>query len=106
MPLFSYAESAFNSHDQIRLLTLLPTKNPSSETLGEGIFSIAPLLESVNWADKPPYIALSYTWGNSTQLESILVNGQTTDITISLYEALRELQSDKPVRLWVDAICP
>jgi hypothetical protein len=105
MPLFSYAESAFNPHDQIRLLTLLPPKNPSSEKLGEGIFSIVTLLESVNWADKPPYIALSYTWGNSTQLESILINGQTTDITIGLYEALRELQSDKPVRLWVDAIC-
>jgi hypothetical protein len=101
---FSYDESAFNSHDQIRLLTLLPRKN-SSENLDKGIFSIATLLESVNWADKPPYIALSYTWGDSTHLESILVNGQTTDITISLYEALHELQSNEPIQIWVDAIC-
>jgi hypothetical protein len=101
---FSYEESAFNSHDQIRLLTLLPRKN-FSENLDKGIFSIATLLESVNCADKPPYIALSYTWGDSTHLESILVNGQTTNITISLYEALHELQSDEPTQIWVDAIC-
>ncbi|KAE9368056.1 HET-domain-containing protein [Stipitochalara longipes BDJ] len=104
MPPFSYDDSAFNFHDQIRLLTLLPRKIPS-EKLEEGIFSITTLLEPVNWTDKPPYIALSYTWGNSIQLETILVNGQTIDITIKLFEALRELQSDKPVRLWVDAIC-
>lgn len=68
MPPISYAESAFNSHDQIRLLTLLPPRTPLKK-LDEGTFSITTLLESVNWADKPPYIALSYTWGNSSARE-------------------------------------
>ncbi|TVY49111.1 hypothetical protein LCER1_G007619 [Lachnellula cervina] len=42
---------------------------------------------------------LCHTRGAIHQLESILVNGQTADIIIDLYKALRDLQWDKPIRL-------
>ncbi|PMD46045.1 HET-domain-containing protein [Hyaloscypha variabilis F] len=105
MSQFNYAESCFHSQTQIRLLTLLPPRQLSPENLDQPAISISTSLEAVNWKDKPPYVALSYTWGDPTLLKTVLVNGQTLEITVNLHEALRQLQTDQPVRLWVDAIC-
>lgn len=54
----------------------------------------------------PPFEALSYVWGTSLGSESILVNGDTLDIMISLAEALRHLRLPDRVRfIWAGAIC-
>jgi hypothetical protein len=105
MSQFNYAESSFYSQTQIRLLTLLPPRQLSPENLDQPAISISTSLEAVNWKDKPPYVALSYAWGDPTLLKTVLVNDQTLEITVNLHEALRQLQTAQPVRLWVDAIC-
>jgi hypothetical protein len=119
MSSFDYAQTAFMSREQIRLLTLLPATPLSSEDSNEKAISIHTSLRAVNWADKPPYIAVSYMWGDPTILEKILVNNQTFEITVNLHEALCNLQTHGPVHqthgpvhqthgpvhLWVDAIC-
>ena len=105
MPPFQYSEASFNPKKQIRLLTLLPAAQCSPKDLDQSVIPISTLLESVDWTDKPPYIAVSYTWGDATSLETILVNGQALKITVNLHEALCQLQTDEPVRLWTDAIC-
>jgi Heterokaryon incompatibility protein (HET) len=105
MTSFDYAQSAFNSREQIRILTLLPATPPSSDESGEKLGLIHTSLEAVNWADKPPYIALSYMWGDQTLPETILVNERTFAIGANLHQALRQLQTENPICLWVDAIC-
>ena len=105
MPPFRYSAAPLNPKKQIRLLTLLPATQCSPEDLDQSASPISTLLESVNWTDKPLYTAVSYTWGDATRLETILVNGQALEITVNLHEVLRQLQTDKPVRLWADAIC-
>ncbi|CAN9343177.1 unnamed protein product [Alternaria sp. RS040] len=64
----------------------------------------------------PPYEALSYTWGRSTDVFTLYQEPEISDssgtlktvskITRGLYEALLQLrQRTKPRILWVDAIC-
>jgi hypothetical protein len=105
MTSFDYGQTAFNSREQIRILTLLPATPPSSNKSGKQLISIHTSLEAVNWADKPPYIALSYMWGDQTHPETILINEQTFAIGANLHEALRQLQTEEPICLWVDGIC-
>ncbi|ESZ91946.1 hypothetical protein SBOR_7691 [Sclerotinia borealis F-4128] len=56
---------------------------------------------------KPPlYEALSYVWGDATNTNSILVNGEAFEITTNLETALRYLRTPLEIRvLWIDAIC-
>ncbi|KAK4164665.1 heterokaryon incompatibility protein-domain-containing protein [Cladorrhinum sp. PSN259] len=73
-----------------------------------------------NSADNPDYEALSYTWGERSEQEMVLVQNtnpaemtvdqtwhwQHFEISKRLAEALRHLRrSDDPRSLWVDAIC-
>ncbi|KAK0662115.1 heterokaryon incompatibility protein-domain-containing protein [Cercophora samala] len=59
------------------------------------------------------YVALSYTWGDSTARKQIKVNGRPAFITENLYEALTHILSlDGDLAslleshdLWVDALC-
>ncbi|KAH7250040.1 heterokaryon incompatibility protein-domain-containing protein [Fusarium redolens] len=56
----------------------------------------------------PNYVALSYTWGNCRTPRTITINGVTQWITTNLDLALRTLraeQQQKPVTIWVDALC-
>lgn len=105
MSSFQYSEASFDPKTQIRLLTLLPAAQYSPEDLDQSVIPVSTVLESVDWTDSLPYIAVSYTWGEAARLKTILVNGQTLEITVSLHEALCQLQTDEPVRLWADAIC-
>ncbi|TVY90708.1 hypothetical protein LAWI1_G002622 [Lachnellula willkommii] len=56
-----------------------------------------------------PFEALSYTWGDHSELHRILVRGQKRcflHITGNLESALRHLRySDKTRLLWIDALC-
>ena len=58
------------------------------------------------WGD---FMALSYTWGDPTQLRAIRVNGQPLAVTKNVEACLRVLRGKPYVRagwrLWIDAIC-
>jgi hypothetical protein len=43
----------------------------------------------------PPYLALSYVWGKSTDREPIACNGHILQITVSLAQALRRLRPSR-----------
>ncbi|KAE9583540.1 hypothetical protein CGMCC3_g433 [Colletotrichum fructicola] len=56
------------------------------------------------------YDALSYTWGDLSSTEVIVVNGTETSVTRNLRLALQNLRhrsqdQNEPARLWVDSIC-
>jgi Heterokaryon incompatibility protein (HET) len=53
----------------------------------------------------PPYIALSYTWGNSTNTIVILVNKNEVKITANLCTALLRLRAEGITYIWADALC-
>lgn len=88
---------------EIRLLTLLP--GGLDEPL-ECSISTASLNENAE------YNALSYVWGDAVATApvspAILLNGDTFPVTPNLYSALQHLRAqleDKPLRLWIDAVC-
>ncbi|KAF4624621.1 hypothetical protein G7Y89_g13548 [Cudoniella acicularis] len=55
---------------------------------------------------KPPYEALSYTWGDAKKRRDNFVDGYIFSITTNLEIALRYLRrSDEARTLWVDALC-
>lgn len=58
------------------------------------------------WGD---YAALSYVWGDEGKISRIIVNGQETEVTQNLEEALRAFRDGREFetgfKLWVDAIC-
>lgn len=82
--------------DQIRLLHLFPSLKEEAQ--------VQCSLESFD--RPPPYIALSYTWGDQNDTRKILVNGQIFEATKNLEEALNHLRHRKEkLYFWVDAIC-
>jgi hypothetical protein len=65
-------------------------------------------LVHVNLNDQLEYEALSYTWGESSNTSTIVVNetGHTLEVTVNCETALRALRKDDEERvLWIDAIC-
>ena len=82
--------------DQIRLLNLFPSSKQEAQ--------IQCSLESFD--KPPPYIALSYTWGDQNNTRKILVNDQVFKATKNLEDALKHLRHrDERLYFWVDAIC-
>ncbi|RYP57205.1 hypothetical protein DL769_009630 [Monosporascus sp. CRB-8-3] len=59
----------------------------------------------------PPYMALSYVWGDAKTRLPISVNGSVVSITQNLHEALSSLRKsemgmgEEVLTLWVDALC-
>ncbi|KAK3322837.1 heterokaryon incompatibility protein-domain-containing protein [Apodospora peruviana] len=52
------------------------------------------------------YEALSYVWGDSTERNEILLDGQPMSITRNLWTALKYIrQPDASRTLWIDAVC-
>jgi hypothetical protein len=52
------------------------------------------------------YVALSYVWGSTDDLQNIYLEGHEFKITGNLSEALYNLREEKrATRLWADAIC-
>ncbi|KAK0623968.1 heterokaryon incompatibility protein-domain-containing protein [Immersiella caudata] len=83
-------------HD-IRLLHLEP---------GQFNDNVKCTLHHVNMGERPPYIALSYVWGDAAVRAPILRNGTNVCVTASLANALRRLREpDRPVTVWADALC-
>jgi hypothetical protein len=87
------------SDQQIRLFQLLPGRNDSQI---QGSFQFTDL------STCPPYIALSYTWGDQAGEKSISFDsGQTMMVGRNLWSFLRCQQSiiTRPTLFWIDAIC-
>jgi Heterokaryon incompatibility protein (HET) len=55
----------------------------------------------------PAYVALSYMWGDASNTQDILVNGQTVSVRKNLALALISLQKSLAdgSYIWIDAIC-
>lgn len=85
------------SKDEIRLLELY------SGDFGEDIKCS---IRHVPLASTLEYTALSYTWGDPKIRKAIVVDGQTLEVTVNLFDALRNLRSSQRTQtLWVDAVC-
>lgn len=81
---------------EIRLVRILPAR----------MSTIKCEIEHVSLEAPPPYIAISYAWGDAAQTGRIDLDGISIPIAISLYSALEALREKKdPVRVWVDALC-
>jgi hypothetical protein len=89
--------------DAIRLLRLQPSLDRKSDLRCE----LFPTRLSY-WKNEifEHYTALSYVWGQTTQADSLVVNGVPFFVTENLQSALRDLRDKERSRLlWVDAIC-
>ncbi|KAK0644445.1 heterokaryon incompatibility, partial [Cercophora newfieldiana] len=54
----------------------------------------------------PPYVALSYVWGDSALRKPIFVGTKQLQVTENLESALNHFaEDDKTVIIWVDALC-
>ncbi|KAK1244940.1 hypothetical protein MKX08_004569 [Trichoderma sp. CBMAI-0020] len=87
---------------EIRLLRLEPRGGPSAE--------IRASLIKYNLQERPTEItsfqALSYTWGNSSITNNIIINGVKLPVADNLYSFLLHRQeTNQGIDLWVDAIC-
>ncbi|KAF2750086.1 HET-domain-containing protein, partial [Sporormia fimetaria CBS 119925] len=94
------------SRRQIRLLEILPVWKTDRQT------PISARLVIVSLDDEPDYSALSYTWGDGTTTNHIIVDGKRIGCTANLHHALNDLRSNPwdvikktPKRIWVDAVC-
>lgn len=88
---------------EFRLLSVWPASSTESPV-------IADLFVERLQSPHVHYNALSYTWGDSSSIEVIVVNGRETPFTKNLRLALQNLRqrsqsSGDPIRIWVDSIC-
>lgn len=85
----------------IQLLDLLPHK-------GEDDAPIECKTKRALLEDEPEYEALSYVWGDPTNLGivEVLVEGKMVPVTSNLHAALRRLRlADRTRTLWIDQLC-
>jgi hypothetical protein len=91
--------------DEIRIITLFPGEK-DTPLVCELNISALPITCSIAVADMPKYEALSYVWGAQENLSTLTLNGQTYYITRNLESALRGIRfPDRPVVIWIDALC-
>lgn len=54
----------------------------------------------------PPYVALSYVWGDAANTRTVVCDLTPTSVTLNLEQALSVIWKAHPsMRLWADAIC-
>ncbi|KAL8627254.1 hypothetical protein Q9189_007044 [Teloschistes chrysophthalmus] len=85
------------SVQQIRLMRWKKTQDPDE---------IEVELETYQIDQCPPFNALSYAWGDPSELQVMTLNGLRHAVTRNLYSALKHLQpqlEDQP--MWIDALC-
>nr|OQO17849.1 hypothetical protein B0A51_15511 [Rachicladosporium sp. CCFEE 5018] len=80
----------------IRLITLLP---------GRAHDQIRLKLQHVDFANPPPYCALSYVWGTPEPRCNVWIGDQTFEIGPNLYAALSQIRSkNAALIIWIDAV--
>ncbi|RMZ75474.1 hypothetical protein DV738_g5461, partial [Chaetothyriales sp. CBS 135597] len=73
-------------------------------TSASGVLSLR--ITQFSKTKRPPYTAVSYTWGTSSQLLSIRINGRPFQIHQNLWHLLFHLRQRGESRfLWIDALC-
>jgi hypothetical protein len=96
-----------------------PLEDPNSTIRLINILSITPdiccKLRVVSLENKPVFSALSYMWGDTTEQETVVVDGRPTSVTTNLAHALRDVFGQwsngchtapgETQWLWADAIC-
>jgi Heterokaryon incompatibility protein (HET) len=81
----------------IRLLDIMP---------GSFDGPILCALRDVSLISAPPFNALSYNWGSSTECTPIICNNSKTEVTYNLFAALRRLRHLQDSRtVWADGLC-
>jgi hypothetical protein len=97
-----YGYQELNKHTrEIRLLTL--RGDAFDSTANEIVLQSS--IRTVSLNDKPPYYALSYTWGTGSLEKSLAIDKSNLPITESLHDALRHLQHLGGTQIWIDQIC-
>lgn len=90
-----------SSKDEIRLLRILPTANPTAPLeLELGVFSLQ--------SDESNFQALSYTWETPSEsgVRDLTLCGRSHSVTSNLHAALRRLRQKQSTRvIWIDALC-
>ncbi|KAH8765695.1 hypothetical protein F5882DRAFT_303786, partial [Hyaloscypha sp. PMI_1271] len=90
------------SRNSVRLLRLRPAPDSS--------WAIRCSLFHTTLEEAPPYIALSYAWGDTNSSFPILVDSDTVSVTKNLRHALLRLRPKGGEKagdlvVWIDAIC-
>ncbi|KAK5120826.1 hypothetical protein LTR85_005893 [Meristemomyces frigidus] len=62
-------------------------------------------LSKASLLDPPVYTALSYAWGDLTDVTPVEINGFCIKVTVNLAQALLQLRAKGEHVLWIDAIC-
>jgi hypothetical protein len=90
----------------IRLFELDPGSSCPTTSTADG-FSVSGRLLTCTLEDCPPYLALSYSWGEQPTLVPFVVGShQDFLISLDLHYALRNLRhEDQPCYVWIDTIC-
>jgi len=93
---------------KIRVLVVKPDDAPGANI--EAKFEFVDLAEPGE--TQPPFQALSYFWGSSSEKIPMIIEGDgmlgTVGISPTLNRAIRRLRCqhvDKPLRIWIDAVC-
>lgn len=97
-PQFDY-KPLDETKSEIRVLSILPDLDNQQVRCTLNHFPCT------STAAYPPFVALSYCWGDPDDTLPILVNDSVAFITKNLEFALRELRKRRCIGLWVDAIC-
>ncbi|KAF2488650.1 HET-domain-containing protein [Lophium mytilinum] len=89
---------------QIRLLHLHPKLHKAAQDPTNAL--LHGTLQTTTLDNAPPYVALSYVWGSSTNLQPLILNNRIIQITPNLATALSHIQNPtSEVVLWIDALC-
>ncbi|KAK1701766.1 heterokaryon incompatibility protein-domain-containing protein [Colletotrichum acutatum] len=101
----SYASTVYTplAHsDVVRVLALYPAITHDAEIQCELLSTEISTCQELEQS----YVALSYVWGDLSDLQLVYVNDHEVYIGRNLSEALRHLRRrDRPIRLWTDALC-
>jgi Heterokaryon incompatibility protein (HET) len=62
-------------------------------------------LNQVSLLKAPPFVALSYCWGDLNEKIRMMVNDLEVFVTVNLYAALRRLRAERIECVWVDFLC-
>jgi hypothetical protein len=64
-------------------------------------------LEEFSLLDPPPYMALSYVWGQEPTIQRVLINSEGKLIRPNLFHALQRVRSlqQSRFRIWTDSLC-
>jgi Heterokaryon incompatibility protein (HET) len=95
--MWKYTYHPLTHPDSIRLLILEP---------GADNDVVSCSLLPARLSEDPAFEAISYTWGNQSDRETIFVSGASLGVSRNLANALRNFRlRDRKRRFWADAVC-